>query len=91
MVSVQLRSVDLEADFNAREGDGYCWSVLLDARDPDLIVPGAIVVAGEPDTPALVDIIDLQDLGHETVVRFRILPGAVEDYEDSLARGRAFA
>ena len=90
-MSIQLRSVDLEADLNAREGDGYCWSVLSDARDPDLIVPGAIVVAGEPDTPALVEIIDLQDLGHETVVRFRILPGAVEDYEDSLARSRAFA
>ena len=90
-MSDQLRRVDLEADLNAREGDGYCWSVLSDARDPDLIVAGAIVVAGEPDTPALVEIVDLQDLGHETIVRFRILPGFVEDYEDSLARSRSSA
>lgn len=73
------------------EFDGHCWSVLSDARDPDLTVHGAIVVAGEPDTAALAEIIDLQDLGHETLVRFRILPGAVEDYEGSLARSRPSA
>jgi hypothetical protein len=87
----QLRNVDLEADLNAREEDGYCWSLLSDASDPALIQPGAIIVAGEPDTPALVEVIDLQDIGHDRIVRFRILPGSVEDYEDSLARSRILA
>lgn len=90
-MSEQLRRVDLEADLNARESDGYCWSLLSDATDPTLIVPGAIIVAGEPDTPALVEIVDLHDIGHDTIVRFRILPGEVEDYEDSLARSRVSA
>ena len=87
-MSKQMRRVDIEADLNARETDGYCWSLLSDAADPSLIVPGAIVIAGEPDTPALVEIVDLNDIGHDTIVRFRILPGLVEDYEDSLARSR---
>ena len=90
-MSEQLRKVDLEADLNAREEDGYCWSLLSDATDPTLVEPGAIIVAGEPDTPALVEVIDLQDIGHDTIVRFRILPGSVEDYEDSLARSRILA
>lgn len=87
-MSAQLRRVDLEADLNARNADGYCWSLLSDASDKNIIVPGAIIIAGEPDTPALAEIVDLQDLGHDVVVRFRILPGDVEDYEESLARSR---
>ena len=90
-MSENLRRVDLEADLNARETDGYCWSLLSDAPNPAFVVPGAIIVAGESDTPALVEIIDLQDIGHDTIVRFRILPGLVEDYEDSLARSRISA
>jgi hypothetical protein len=87
-MSKQLRWVDIAADLNARESDGYCWSLLSDAADPSLIVPGAIVVAGEPDTPALAEIVDFNDIGHDVIVRFRILPGSVEDYEYSLARSR---
>jgi hypothetical protein len=83
--------VELEADLNAREMDGYCWSLLSDAPDVSLIVAGAIIVAGDSDTAALVEVIDLQDLGHDTVVRFRILPGFIEDYQDIFLRGRLSA
>jgi hypothetical protein len=60
-MSEPLRRVDLEADLNAREPDGYCWSLLSDPSDPALIVAGAIIVAGETDTPALVEVVDLQE------------------------------
>ena len=80
--------VDLEADLNAREADGYCWSALSDASEPTLIQPGAVVVAGDSDSPALVEIIDLSPIGNDVMVRFRILPGFIEDYAASLDRSR---
>ena len=33
-LTTALRRVDLDADLNARESDGYCWSLLSDASDP---------------------------------------------------------
>ena len=87
----QLRTVDLEADLTSREQGGYCWSSLSDARDPDLILPGAIVVAGDSDAPAMVEIVDLAPVGANTMVRFRILPGAIEDYADAFERNHISA
>ncbi len=31
----------------------YVWTFLHEAREPALIEPGAIVVAGDPDAPAV--------------------------------------
>jgi hypothetical protein len=91
MMIEQSWKVDLEADLNAREADGYCWSALSDAPDPTLIQQGAVVVAGDSDAPALVEIIDLKPVGNDVMVRFRILPGLIEDYEASLTRSRISA
>ena len=88
-MSEQLWRVELFADLNARETEGYCWSALSDAPDASLITPGSIVVAGDEDTAALVEIVDLADIGHDTLVRFRILPGFIEDYQEVFKRGRA--
>ena len=87
----QLRTVDLEADLTSREQGGYCWSSLSDARDPDLILPGAIVVAGDSDAPAVVEIVDLTPIGGNTMVRFRILPGVIEDYAEAFERNHISA
>ena len=85
------RTVDLEADLTAREQDGYCWSILSDARHPDLITPGAVVVAGDSDAPAMVEIVDLTPIGANTMVRFRILPGIIEDYAEAFERNHISA
>jgi hypothetical protein len=87
-MSEKLWRVELFADLNARETEGFCWSALSDAPDVSLIFPGSIVVAGDSDVAALVEIVDLQDLGHDTLVRFRILPGLIEDYQAVFGRGR---
>lgn len=87
----QIRRVDLEADLNAREDDGYCWSILSDAPNPELIVPGAIILAGEPDTPALAEVIDLVEIGENVMVRFRILPGVIDDYAEAFERNHISA
>ncbi len=59
---------------------GYVWTFLREARDPTLIEPGAIVVAGDSDAPAMAEVIDIVDKPFGRIVHLRILPGAVEDY-----------
>ena len=88
-MSEKLWQVELFADLNARETEGFCWSALSEAPDPSLIVPGSIVVAGDVDAAAIVEVINLQSIGNDTLVRFRILPGLIEDYQDIFVRGRA--
>ena len=61
------------------------WTFLREARDPSLIEPGAIVVAGDPDTPAVAEVVDVVGKAACQVVHLRVLPGAVEDY-DALVR-----
>ena len=38
--------IDLIADLNAQDDEGLGWSTLMDARAPDQIVSGAMVLAG---------------------------------------------
>ena len=38
--------VDIAADLNDEDESGFVWTFLDEARDPALIVPGAIIVAG---------------------------------------------
>jgi hypothetical protein len=38
--------VDLRADLNAQDDDGYGWSTLADARDPDRVQSGCMLLAG---------------------------------------------
>lgn len=79
-------TVDITADLNAEDETGFVWTFLDEARDPALIVPGAIVVAGDADAPAVTQVVDLVDKPAGTVVHLRLLPGAVEDYEALVRR-----
>ena len=47
--------------------------------DPSMMVPGAIVVAGDPESPAVVEVVDVVDKPAGTIVHLRLLPGTVED------------
>lgn len=38
--------IDLIADLNAQDDDGFGWSTLADARSAGRIVPGSMVLAG---------------------------------------------
>lgn len=83
--------IDLEADLNARDHTGLCWSFLDEARDPGLIEPGALIVAGDPDTAAVAEVVELEAIGTGTVVRFRLLAGTVEQYQALIERVRITA
>lgn len=73
-------TVDITADLNDEDETGLVWTFLDEARDRSVIVPGAIVVAGDADDPAVVEVVDIVSKSSGEVVHLRILPGAIEDY-----------
>jgi len=66
--------VDLIADLNAEDDDGLGWSTLADASDPENVVPGAMLLAGNRYGQAVVRIVAVDEDGQ---VHFTILPGPV--------------
>ena len=78
--------VDMAADLNDEDESGFVWTFLDEARDPALIVPGAIIVAGDPDAPAVAEVVDIVDKSTGRIVHLRILPGGIEDYEALVRR-----
>jgi hypothetical protein len=81
--------VDITADLNARDETGYAWTFLDEARDPSLIEPGALVVAGDEDSPAVAVVVDLVPHPNGTIVHLDVLPCSFESYLDLARRLRA--
>ncbi len=79
-------SVDIICDLMDEDESGYVWTFLREARDPSLIEPGAIVIAGDPDASAVAEVVDIVDKPAGRVVHLRVLPGAIEDYEALVRR-----
>jgi hypothetical protein len=75
--------IDLIADLNAEDDEGLGWSLLADARTPDRISPGAMVLAGNRFGQAVVRIVAVDDDGQ---VHFSILPGSVAKNRHLLGR-----
>lgn len=78
--------VDIVCDLCDEDETGYIWAFLDEAPNPDLIFPGAIVVAGDEDAPAVVEVIDLVEKSAGTIAHLKLLPGTVEDYERLVKR-----
>jgi hypothetical protein len=83
---VVVVSVDISCDLMDEDETGYVWTFLREARDPALIEPGAIVVAGDPDAPAMAQVVDIVDKPAGRVVHLRILPGLITDYQAVVRR-----
>ncbi len=81
-----MKSVDIACDLMDEDETGYVWTFLADARDPSIIEPGAIVIAGDVEAPAGAEVIDIVDWPAGKVVHLRVLPGLVEDYEALVRR-----
>ncbi len=73
-------AVDIRADLNAEDQTGYVWAFLDEARDPSVITPGALVVAGDEDAPAVAAVVDLVEHPNGTIVHLDVLPGVLENY-----------
>ena len=78
--------VDITCDLMDEDETGHVWALLRDARDQALIQPGAIVVAGDEDAPAVAEVIDIVNKPAGRVVHLRILPGQLEDYQAVIQR-----
>jgi hypothetical protein len=72
--------VDIPADLNAEDQTGYVWAFLDEARDPSLITPGALVVAGAEDAPAVAAVVDLVEHPNGIIVHLDVLPGVLDNY-----------
>lgn len=73
-------AVDIVADLNAEDQTGYVWTFRDEARDLSLIVPGALVIAGDQDAPAVAVVVDLVQHPNGTIVHLDVLPGAIDGY-----------
>ncbi len=82
-------TVDITCDLMDEDETGHIWTFLREARDPRLIVPGAIVVAGDEDAYAVTEVIDTVDKPAGRIVCLRLLPGTLEDYVVALERARS--
>lgn len=55
--------IDLVADLNDEDDEGFGWSMLGEARDPARIRPGAMLVAGNRQAQAVVRVLAVDDDG----------------------------
>lgn len=84
--SAQRVQLDIPCDVQQRDESGYPWAYLDEARAPEQIVPGAIVVSGDPDEPVVARVVEITKLGSGMCVRLQILPGEPAEYAEALAR-----
>jgi hypothetical protein len=73
-------SVDIPCDLSDEDETGFVWAFVDEAADPSLITPGAIVVAGDPDAPAVAEVVDVIDKPAGAVAHLKLLPGTIDDY-----------
>jgi hypothetical protein len=78
--------VDIAADLNDEDDTGLVWTFLDEARDAAIVVPGATVVAGDAEAPAVAEVVDLIDKPVGTIVHLRLLPGTFNDYDALIQR-----
>lgn len=72
--AITMDDLDLRADLNAQDDDGFGWSLLTHAREPSRVRPGAMLLAGNRNAQAVVRVVAVDDDGQ---VHFSILPGSI--------------
>jgi hypothetical protein len=79
-------TVDIRCDLNDEDETGLPFAFVDEAADPSLIFPGAIVVAGDEEDPAVAEVVDVVDKPSGTVAHLNLLPGTVADYQRLVQR-----
>ncbi|HTW07480.1 MAG TPA: hypothetical protein VME46_08220 [Acidimicrobiales bacterium] len=86
MSNAETVAIDLPADVQQYDETGYVWTLREEARDPSLVVEGAILVAGDGEDPFLARVVDVLPAGAVTKVHLEVLPGGPADYAAALRR-----
>ena len=81
-----MTHVDIAADLNSEDETGLVWTYLDEAREPSVIRPREIVVAGTELTPAVCEVVDLVEQPTGTIVHLRVLPGTLAQYRKLVER-----
>lgn len=81
-----MEPLDLIADLNAEDDEGFGWSTLADASSPGQVRPGAMLLAGNTEARAVVRVVAVDDDGQ---IHFAILPGSVAKNRHLLGRTSA--
>ena len=66
--------IDLVADLNAQDDDGFGWTLFSGVRHPVAVKVGSILVAGNSQAIAVVRVVAIDDDGQ---VHFSILPAPI--------------
>jgi hypothetical protein len=90
-VNKGLVLVDLPADVHQYDKTGHVWTLLDEARDISVVLPGAILVVGDDEDPFLARVVDLEPSGSVTKVHFEVLPGDPAEYAAALRRAHLSA
>lgn len=75
--------IELRADLNSEDDQGRWWSLLRDAANPHLIVPGAVVVAG---TERFWSVVRVDQVDEDGQVHFVAMPAEDPAATELLAR-----
>jgi hypothetical protein len=78
--------IDLVADLNAEDDEGFGWSTLSEARDASRIRPGVMLVAGNRHAKAVVRVVAVDEDGQ---VHFTVLPGSLAKNRHLIGRALA--
>lgn len=81
-----MDDLDLVADLNAQDDDGFGWTTMDDAVAPDRVRSGAMLLAGNSQAQAVVRVVAVDDDGQ---IHFAILPGSVAKNRHLLDRSVA--
>lgn len=76
--------VTLPADVNMVDETGFVWTLLHEASEPDRVLPGALVVAGDPIEPFVARVVDIVDGPRGTSVVHLDVLGVPEGMVDEL-------
>jgi hypothetical protein len=66
-------TVDITCDLMDEDESGYVWAFLREARDPSVIEPGAMVVAGDEDTHAAAEVVEIVEKPAGQMIHLRLL------------------
>lgn len=69
-----MARVDIEADLNSYDETGLVWTLLDEAPNPELIHPGAVVIAGTSLAATACRVVDLVEKPVGTIVHLEVLP-----------------
>jgi hypothetical protein len=81
-----MTHVDIAADLNSEDESGLVWTYLDEAREPAVIRPREIVVAGTELTSAVCEVVELVEQPTGTIVHLRVLPGTIAQYRKLVER-----